>query len=196
MKKTALAFIVVVVLGIVAALAAGPYMTLGNIRKGVATSDQDLLTANVDFPVLRENLKVQLKASFDKAMAPDENDSEFQKNLSTLGGDFVEKLTNKMVDALITPAGMARMAGRSFDLSPQPAEPEPEKNKFLADAHVEFDSINSAHVIAPGQEGSKDVAFVLTRQGFSWKLTNVVLPLESAPAGDDTGDDDAPVDED
>src|SRR4051812_21734191 len=137
MKKVAAALIVVVVLGVVGLLAAGPYMALGNIREGIAARDQNLLAANVDFPVLRENLKVQLKASFAKAMAPDEGGSDFQKNLSTLGAAFTDKLTDRMVDALITPAGIAKMAGYTFDLSPSPqsAAPETEKDKVLANAH-------------------------------------------------------------
>lgn len=191
MKKAVAAILAMLVLAAVGYLAGGPFMTLGNIREGVAASDQDLLAANIDFPVLRENLKAQLKGSIAKAVtpdakAPDENEqaAALKKNLSALSAEFAEKLASKMVDVLVTPAGMAKIAGWpdiSVPLNAQMDAQESEKKQFLNDARVAFQSLDTVHVIGPGQEGSGDVKFVLSRQGFKWRLTNILLPLETAP---------------
>jgi hypothetical protein len=193
MKKAVLAIIIVLTLVFAGYVAAGPYMTLGNLRQGVAAKDEALLAANIDFPALRENLKAQLKASIAKAVAPEpdaaeENDqvSQFKKNLSDMGAEFAEKFAGKMVDALVTPAGMAKIAGNQLTLAPN-AQPTPsahDNDVFLKDAKVAFQSFNTVYVIGPGQEGSDPVKFVLTRQGAKWRLTNILLPLETAPPVD------------
>ena len=45
-------------------IATGPFLTLQGIKSGIESRDMESLSDNVDFPVLRQNLKDQFKMIF------------------------------------------------------------------------------------------------------------------------------------
>ena len=51
-----------VLVSVIAYVAAGPYITIVQIKKGIAEQDSEQLAEKIDFPMLRQELKEQLRA--------------------------------------------------------------------------------------------------------------------------------------
>ena len=89
-------------------------------------------------------------------------------------------MAERMIDALVTPAGITRMMqNRQFGqegaiegTSAGQVEGEP-----FADAVMSYESFNRFVIILPGSESEQDVKYVLSRKGIGWKLSDIVLPL-------------------
>ena len=87
--------------------AAGPFMTMREIRTGLQSQDQEKLSENIDFPTLRQNLKDQLNAAMVKHVtsAPELKGNPF----AGLAVALVPMFVDRMVDTIITPAGLANL---------------------------------------------------------------------------------------
>lgn len=92
-----------------------------------------------------------------------------------------------MIDAFVTPTGLANLAAGSkprqsvraeqtavSEFSKDTSAPEQPTQPFN-DAHYSYDSLSNFSVWVGGP-GSDRVRFVLSREGLSWKLTNVIVP--------------------
>lgn len=150
--------------------ALSPYLAVYRITLAAQAEDPQPLTQLVDFPALRQNIKSQMKEA-----APPENNEE-----GPLFRRFALGLGNMMVDELLTPGGIARFFAvkRAFSdeetLSTSKARRRARelaqksyiswKNPSLVDVRMEMDS-------------DKEVRFWLGRDGFSWRLVNIALPL-------------------
>jgi len=173
MKK--LAWVLVLLICIVAGIfVSGPYITVAAIKTGIATGDAAVLTRYIDFPLLRQNLKVQLNSAAEK-----ENDRASQNNMfSALMAGFKAKLIDSMVDSMVTPEGLAnlmagkRAASQQGDGAAQQAKPE--KEDVFRDARFTFDSLESFSIWVPNESGG-ELRLVLQRQGLVWKLVNLDL---------------------
>ena len=171
---TAVVAVLVVILGYIFA---SPYITVNQIKAAVKSSDAEALAERVDFPVLRQNLKDQLNASIMTNMSKEiDEDNQFAAFGAALGGMMAER----MIDALVTPAGIARMMqnrqfgqeGAAEGSSAGQVEGEP-----FADAVMSYESFNRFVIILPGSESEQEVKYVLSRKGIGWKLSDMVLPL-------------------
>lgn len=183
MKKPIIAGLVVLAL-LIACVAAGPFITVHKIRDAVKARDQAALAAQVDFPLLRSNLKQQFNDRLTAEMASGQENNAFASFGLVLAG----KLADVMVDALVTPAALARlMSGEKAARLPrrEPDADVPEggsgpdagvRREPLADASYHFSSPSRFVARVTGKDG-KVVDFVLTRDGLSWRLTNILLPL-------------------
>jgi len=162
-------------IAIVGYVAVGPFVTIDEIKMGIKDHDSEMLAANIDFPALRENLKEQLNAYVMKQASTELQDNPFEALGMAIGG----KMVDAAVDASVTPSGLAILAAGK---KPQQAtagsrssgreqELEPFKN-----ARYSYDGLSkfSAWV---GDDVGGQFRFVLTRDGLSWKLTNIVLPI-------------------
>ena len=119
MKKALLILLLLVMLA-GGYVAAGPYITVAAIREGIANNDADKLTENIDFPLLRQNIKTQLNAS---AKAESERTSD-TNIFSALMSGFKAKLIDNMVDSIVTPEGIANlMAGKKSLSADAPTSP-------------------------------------------------------------------------
>lgn len=174
MKKVLLGF---VLLGLILAgyVAAGPYIAVAAIKDGIADNDADKLAENIDFPVLRQNIKDQLNAS-----AKAESDMSSENNIfSALMSGFKAKLIDNMVDSIITPEGLANlMAGKKSlsDTSSTSSGPARErKDDVFKDARFTYDSLDSFSIWVPNTKNG-EMRLVLQRRGLSWKLVNMTLP--------------------
>lgn len=165
----------------------GPFRTVDAIDQAVQTHDMELLNRNVDFPLLRQNLKAQMGRVINQKM-----DEEGQRNpfVHMLGAAVATLLSDSLVDALVTPEGIGRLlAGKGVedalgDADPAPGPPAPQGQSQAAkpapdaqrSTHWQFRS--PSEFVLKVQRGDKLTSFVLGRYGLGWKLNNIILPVE------------------
>ena len=160
-------------------VAAGPSLAIADIKTGIVEKDADRLSAKVDFPTLRQNLKAQLNARLMHNTAGELKDNP----LGALAAGLATTMVDGIVDAFVTPAGLANvMEGDrpSESLVKQTVKadtgPPPREDDLLQNARDSYDSLSQFSVWVPDAEGH-ETRFVLQREGVSWRLVNLVLPI-------------------
>jgi len=168
--------IVLVLVAVIGYAAAGPYLAIADIKTGIAEKDAEKLREDVDFPLLRQNLKEQLKAAALKTAA-----KELQNNpLGALAAGLATTLVDRVVDSFVTPSGLASImeghepsensAGNKGNVS------RPKKDDLFRNANYSYDSFSQFSVWVPNDRGEQ-FRFILERRHLSWKLVNLVLPI-------------------
>lgn len=182
MKKW-LALLAAILALLVAYVAAGPFLTVNAIRDAVETRNTARLSRHVDFPALRGSIKLQVDDYLVSRAGADVQSSLF----GAIGLRIASGMAGSAVDTMVTPAGLAammggqtlwnRVTGREVRVDPDATPPD-----ALEDAAYRFESPSrfTATVI---DDAGEPVAFVLTRRGLSWKLSDVRLPLGSEDPG-------------
>jgi hypothetical protein len=172
--------VIIIALGIVAYVALGPYLAVRGIQNGLASNNPDLLAEHVDFPVLRQNLKDQFNAQLAKAgIGSTTATDKMSQGFAALGALMATKMIDGMVEAYVTPSGLANLAaGRSSPAIVKEITPgDAERKNALSDADWQIESLSRISLIAGTPTSPENLRFVLTRDGLTWKLTNVILPL-------------------
>jgi hypothetical protein len=164
--------------------ATGPYRTVDAIREAVKAEDPRALAKQVDFPALRSSLKMQLSDRLVREAGPDAQASPF----GALGLALANGLVGGMVDAMVTPLGLAaimegRRTWRRIDgfgtLPPSSAPTAAEPREPLHDAEYRYES-PSRFTATVRDESGQPVVFVLTRDGLDWNLSDIRLPPSDA----------------
>ncbi len=170
----------ILIAAVVVYAAVGPFFTIHQIKTGIEQQDSEKLSENIDFPMLRSNLKDQIGAMMMKQAAAESKDNPF----GALGIMFASKMVESAVDSMITPSGLQNLmtgapptrpqeAGQPSQQSDQSAKADPFRNvRYTFDTQSKF----SIWVKRPDLDETKEVRFVLTRDGLSWKLSNIVIP--------------------
>ena len=154
-----------------------PHIALGGVKTAIQEGDAAALEERVDFPHLRENLKSQFNAVMLKETSSKLEDNPF----GALALGLVSKLVDGMVDAFVTPEGLARLSRGD---RPQPGSSRPDRashtssssEELFAEARLTRDSLNRFSVWVPNEEVT-ETQFVFRRYGLRWKLTGIFLPL-------------------
>ena len=173
MKKTGATVALLTVMG-AAYVAGGPFITMHGIRSAIQQQDSEMLSEYVDFPVLRANLKDQFNAQFTKEIAATTKDNPF----AALGMMFASKMIDGMMDSMVTPTGIANLAAGRKPAHPMDAsksEPGASQTEPFKNARYAYDSLSRFSVWVKSDDGS-ETRMVLARQGFSWKLNNIIVP--------------------
>jgi len=174
MKKPAI-LVGVIIVALIGYAAVGPLITIHQIKSGVEQQDSEKLSEHIDFPTLRTNIKEQINSDLIKQAATDLKDNSFL----ALGLAFAPKLIETLVDSFVTPSGLSNlMAGQK----PQKREKEQptqevrgEQRRWLFDnSRYSYDSPSKFSVWVKDDNG-KEVRFVFTRDGLSWRLSNVAI---------------------
>lgn len=177
MKKLAWLSALVAAL-LLAYTAAGPFLTMHAIRDAVQREDSKALSKQVDFPALRQSLRLQLSDALVRQAGVDVQSSLLGALALRAAGGTV----GTGVDMMVTPVGLsALMRGRRlWDLSsgatpPVGGERVPASDP-LADAHWRYHS-PSRFTATVRDEAGRPIVFVLTRKGLRWRLSDIQLPL-------------------
>lgn len=158
---------------------AGPFWSVHNIKMAIAENDQERLKEYVRFDVLRGNIKEQLQAKMSEnagAQTAGKRDP-----FGALGEMLAAKLIDGMVDTYVTPGGVIKMmggGGKNPEAGSGSSGGESGNNTVkrpMDNASYGFDSMSTFSVRVPGEDG-KEVRVVLSRDGLSWPLTNIVMP--------------------
>lgn len=161
---------------------ASPYFTLHQIKTALAERNAEALAEHVDFPALRTSVKAQLETSMARSI---EATAGSGNPLAALGQSIASAMLGKMVDTMVSPAGVVALVDKSA-VSPQavvttnsdaPADGVQKKAGYTAG----YAGLNTFVVRAKdgyAQEG----ALVLLRHGvWGWKLSSI--EIASAMAG-------------
>lgn len=155
-------------IAILCVIGLGPFYTVYQLRDGIKDGDTEKIADNVDFVRVREGIKDQLNAKTMQAAQGKKADG-----WAMLGSVFA----GVVVDKMITPSGLALMLkgertplGRNVSTLPTTRDP-------LANVRYSFDSFSKFSAYIPDKRGN-EMRIVLSRDWLSWKITNVVIPMD------------------
>lgn len=177
MKSAAIgATVAVAILG--GATYASPYWQLYRMRAAVEARDAQALARYVDFPRLRESVKIQLMRRLGADGVPDGS----RKNpFAALGRTMALAAIDPVVDAAVSPAGVAAMLEAGdvrFQSAPGVPAPAPAGEPPREKPNYDLSYRGWNQVLVQRADGG-GVAFVLDRDGlWRWKLTGVETPAE------------------
>lgn len=155
-------------------LIAGPYITVARLQRAVAAKDEAALARHVDFAAVRESVKAQFSAMVLERMGAEENSL-----FAALGTALAPTMIGPVVDAYLTPEGLVEII--NGDLPGDGEGAEVSDGSLLRDAKLSYESIDRFAVTTRDPE--RPVKFVLERRGWEWRVTDVVLPLETMSIG-------------
>lgn len=173
------ALLAAALLALGAYVASGPWRTVHGIREAVVAQDARALSRHVDFPALRTSLKAQLNDHLVREAGIDAQSGLFGAlALRVVGG-----LVDAAVETMVTPLGLgAVMEGRKVwtnVIRDSVGAPPPPATEPLSEPEYRIESLSRVTATVPDEQG-RPVVFVLTRQGLTWRLTDVRLPLGGA----------------
>lgn len=165
---------------------AGPFLTIYQINTGMVENDSNRLANNIEFSTLRHNMKDQLNV-----IARNNAADSIKKNpLLALGSLFAKTVVDQLVDSIVTPNGLASILEASPDnsmtnesineeLGSETVDKNSPRRKnvdYFRNAHYAYQSLNQFSVWVPNRHG-EETQFILKREALSWKLVNIVIPL-------------------
>jgi Protein of unknown function (DUF2939) len=158
-------------------LYASPYITLYQMYQAVERKDVQEVSNYVDFPALRDSVKTNLKTVVTKETAQSSNPI-----LGLLGSVMGGVVLDPVVDNLVTPSGVAALLeGQQLQLGAKGSKVQFEPGKGSPDVKAEYESFNQFAVsVKPKGEAIEPVTILLSRNGFSWKISGVRLPSSLA----------------
>jgi hypothetical protein len=156
---------------------ATPYIAINNIKKAAEAGDSETVSKYIDYPSVRQSFKDQLNAMMAKEIAK-QQDNEW----AALGAMFASAMVEKMVDGFITPEGMTLMLqGKDLQEATQQSIGANESSKAeqtKAEYETHYTSLNNFEVIIKDEDKAKDVKVLMVRDGLSWKVNKIVVPLK------------------
>jgi hypothetical protein len=151
---------------------ASPWWTLHRLQSAVARHDADAVSDQVDFPALRDSVKSQILTSLGRDARQTGDDNPF----AAIARGFATAIVNPLVDAVVSPAGIAAMvehgkvsiAKPAQEPAASDAEP-PQRKPHYALHYRDWDRF-----AVTADDGG---AFIFRRAGlWSWKLAGIELP--------------------
>ncbi|MEO7504360.1 MAG: DUF2939 domain-containing protein [Sphingomicrobium sp.] len=159
---------------------ASPWWTLRQMRAAADAHDGARLSAFIDYPALREDLKGELNQAMAREMARNR-----QIEVSPFAAALAAAFAGPMIDALVTPDRVEAMFAQRAAAGPAPATSGQNSGVTLPSANqrdrlrVERQGLNDFRLVTGKGEG----AMQFHRAGLGWKLVGVDLPHGALPAG-------------
>ena len=168
------------VIAVAVTVYASPYYALHQIKTALAERNADALAAHVDLPALRASVKTQLEASMARSI---EATAGSGNALAALGQSIASAMLGKMVDTMVSPAGVVALVNKSA-VSPQAsdtADAPADGARKKADYSAGYAGVNT-FVVRAKDGNAQEGALVLQRHGvWGWKLSSI--EIASAMAG-------------
>jgi len=144
-----------------------PGRSLEQLRTAAESGDAAELTKIVDFPALRESVKTQVQAAFERRMQDPDGGP-----LATLAETLGEQIMEPTIDRLLTPEVIASLAAGRPPASRGSTEP-----RDLPAHDVDWITPDTFRLRFPG-DASEDEGFWLEfrRRGITWMLVGAGLP--------------------
>ena len=182
MSKKLQVSIIAIVLLIFTFVYTSPYLAIYQIRQALKNEDSAALAAYVDFPSVRQGIKDQLNTELVK---------KFPEHAQASEGGFAAfgaLLASSMVDVMVSLQGIAMLLqGKKLKESlPFQAQPEQSEQQTQAGEQAKeklsyrgkYQSFNRFTVEIHHPQKQPPINVILQRQGLSWKVTQIVLPIE------------------
>ena len=168
---------VLVIIAIGAYWFTSPYFAVRNLKAAIVDADEQALDEMVDFPVLRENLKDQLKSATDRWA--------FEQDIpeAVAGMALTWPIVDRLIDVYVTPAGIVQFA-TTVDVPDDADLPFAalsgsigarilEQEDFVIDRGLRSFSL----LIQTKNEKDDEIEVVFEGNGLRWVLVNVILPF-------------------
>jgi hypothetical protein len=170
MVKKIVMFAVLAVLAVVIWGYSAPERSLEGLRAAARSGDAAALEEVVDFPALRESVKSQVEAAFQRRAA--EPDGEALASFAAILG---ERIMEPTIDRLLTPEVIAGLAsGRT-----QSGGTDVTDDEGLPDHEVDWVGLGAFRLHFPDQtEGTSGFWLEFQRQGVAWRLVGAGLPAD------------------
>lgn len=155
---------------------ASPWWRLQQLREAVAERDATRVAGFVDFPALRENVKVQVMAR----MGAGAQGQDSGGLLGNFGRALAGVAIDPLVDALVSPAGVtAMLEAGDVRVRHKPGDGMPPPSSSGKKVRYTL-SYRSWDRVAIERESGDGGAFILHRHGlWTWKLGGIELPGET-----------------
>ena len=177
MNKKILGSVVALVIAIVGYLYASPYLVLNSIKTAAQNGESEKVSQYIDYPSVRQSFKDQMNAMMMKEVQKQENDG-----FAALGAMLASAMVDKMIDAVVTPEGMTLMLqGKDLKQSVSGGENESAEHKqeeHQPDYETSYTSFNDFQVVIKDPNKSKEVKVLMVRDGLSWKIHKIAVPLD------------------
>lgn len=154
-----------------------PYLAVSGMKAGAETKDAVKLSSYVNFPALKESLKVSFHAKLASGAAkkPEGNPGN---PFGAVGAALAVAFVNPMIDALVTPESLAMIMKGD---KPQPIQnaAQSKPSESGTETSMSYESFDRFVVnIKKKGETGEPYGLVFNRDGlFSWKLSALRLPL-------------------
>lgn len=147
-----------------------PYWTLKQIRDAAQAGNSDALATHVDFPALRADMKAEMAA---QVMAKSKQDDG---GFGKLGEIFALAMVDKLIDGMISPAGLRVMFAGADTVDGSNSKP---LQMNMDDVRIEHTGL-SGFKLHRAKTGDEKAVLVFARDGLGWKLVGVDFPAEAA----------------
>jgi hypothetical protein len=147
-----------------------PRVAARNLRDAAQSGNVEELQRLVDFPTVREHLKVDLKTSMMRSM-----DTADQRGLGSLGPAFGGMMMDGLVNEVVSPSGISALVRHgSVDTASSTSSPRAP----ATDIRMGYRDLNTFVITTRDLDNppSDTVNFVLKRRGLTWRLVRVVIP--------------------
>ncbi|WP_338845204.1 DUF2939 domain-containing protein [Massilia sp. W12] len=167
MAKSISRLIIIVLLAYAAWIVASPHVALRNMRQAAERNDAQAFSSYVDYPQLRESMKVQLQ-------------QKMHREAGAVGGFLGALIMNPLLDYLVTPEGMQTimLEARLADKPRRGQDAKQEEAAARKKTHTSgsYDGW-SRYVVEIKHDDGHSLSLVLQRHGLSeWKLSGIRLP--------------------
>lgn len=177
MNKKLLGALIAIVVVICGYLYASPYLALNNIKKAAQAGDSDTVSKYIDYPSVRQSFKDQMNAKIMKEMANQKDDG-----FAALGAMLASTMVDKMIDGFVTPEGMTMMLKgknlKDVERDSQDTQTAETQEQTKPEYEAGYTSMNDFEVVIKDQEQPKEVKVLMVRDGLSWKIHKIAVPME------------------
>lgn len=156
-------------------LVALPFLTAYSLQTAGIRNDPAALSASVDLPLLRANLKAHLAEVLDRQLDEGLRDTAFSALIGSIGATIIEPL----VDQYVTHEAIVQvMQGNNPLQSRERNASELGGGKRLLDgASMRYDSLDRFSVTIDNGTSLDRLRLILHRRGLRWVLAEVRLPV-------------------
>lgn len=154
-------------------LGSGPFLTLYSIKISLTEKNSNKLSSNINFPLLRLNIKEQLNAELSRKIKLESG------IFNILAEGFANSLVDEAVDGLLTPENIERLIKGeepSYILKNEKIEYNEDYSYDILDSiKYKYESHKKFSVFVKGKN-NEQIKLILGRSGFYWKLINITIP--------------------
>jgi hypothetical protein len=158
-----------------------PYLALTRLQKAAKNGDTQAMTELVDFPSLRESVKTNVRSSVEHAVSRRHNP------IGMLGGLLAGAVASPLVDAFVTPQGIAALTEGERPGSRAHRDGDGGANVRVKNVKVKrgYESVDLFVVhFVDRDDGHERMALLMRRDGIvHWRLSGIRLPGAEAEGG-------------
>lgn len=146
-----------------------PYLAYRKLTRAAERGDVETLNEVVDFPALRTSFKDNLRTAVAREISAD-GDNPF----AAMGGALAGMLTSRVVDAAVTPAGIAALTRGNDPSDGDRRGDDAERESTSVEREKRYEGFNRFAVRYMDREsGGEQFALIMRRDGLGWKLTGI-----------------------